>query len=60
MSPSPEPRLHRHRRRGGRGYDAAIKLLAFTDYVYRRRDGVLYGERAFSVFLGALARRCRS
>ena len=41
-------------RRPGRKYDGAIKLLAFTDYVYRRRDGVLYGERAFSVFLAAL------
>jgi glycosyltransferase involved in cell wall biosynthesis len=33
----------------------ALRLLAFTDYVYRQRDGVLYGERAFALFLAALA-----
>jgi glycosyltransferase involved in cell wall biosynthesis len=32
-----------------------LRLLAFTDYVYRRRDGVLYGERAFALFLAGLA-----
>src|SRR5438270_5555167 len=32
-----------------------VRLLAFTDYVYRQRDGVLYGERAFALFLAALA-----
>lgn len=32
-----------------------LRLLAFTDYVYRRRDGVVYGERAFALFLAALA-----
>jgi glycosyltransferase involved in cell wall biosynthesis len=32
-----------------------VRLLAFTDYVYRQRDGVLYGERAFALFLTALA-----
>ncbi|MEA2146722.1 MAG: hypothetical protein QOG59_2309, partial [Solirubrobacteraceae bacterium] len=53
--PSTAVRIHANRRLRGRKYDGAIKLLAFTDYVYRRRDGVLYGERAFSVFLGALA-----
>jgi glycosyltransferase involved in cell wall biosynthesis len=55
IRPSPARRNDHTRRRRGRKYDGAIKLLAFTDYVYRRRDGVLYGERAFSVFLGALA-----
>lgn len=40
----------------GRTYDICqLRLLAFTDYVYRRRDGVLYGERAFALFLAALA-----
>jgi glycosyltransferase involved in cell wall biosynthesis len=32
-----------------------VRLLAFTDYVYRQRDGVVYGERAFALFLGALS-----
>jgi glycosyltransferase involved in cell wall biosynthesis len=34
---------------------SVLRLLAFTDYVYRRRDGVLYGERAFALFLAGLA-----
>lgn len=32
-----------------------LRLVAFTDYVYRRSEGVLYGERAFALFLGGLA-----
>jgi glycosyltransferase involved in cell wall biosynthesis len=32
-----------------------MKVVAFTDYVYREIDGVVYGERAFALFLGALA-----
>jgi glycosyltransferase involved in cell wall biosynthesis len=32
-----------------------VRLVAFTDYVYREVDGVVYGERAFAVFLSALA-----
>lgn len=32
-----------------------MRLVAFTDYVYREVDGVIYGERAFAVFLSALA-----
>jgi glycosyltransferase involved in cell wall biosynthesis len=32
-----------------------VRLLTFTDYVYREVDGVVYGERAFAVFLAALA-----
>ncbi len=32
-----------------------MRLVAFTDYVYRELDGVVYGERAFAVFLSALA-----
>lgn len=31
-----------------------MKLVAFTEYVYHRIDGTLYGERAFAVFLGGL------
>jgi glycosyltransferase involved in cell wall biosynthesis len=34
-----------------------VKLVAFTDYVYRRVDGVVYGERAFALFLAALGER---
>jgi glycosyltransferase involved in cell wall biosynthesis len=32
-----------------------VRLLAFTDYVYRQRRGVVYGERAFALFLGGLS-----
>ncbi len=32
-----------------------MRLVTFTDYVYREVDGVVYGERAFAVFLAALA-----
>ena len=32
-----------------------MKLVAFTDYVYRETNGVVYGERAFALFLAALA-----
>jgi glycosyltransferase involved in cell wall biosynthesis len=32
-----------------------LRVLAFTDYVYRRIDGTLYGERAFALFLAALS-----
>jgi glycosyltransferase involved in cell wall biosynthesis len=35
--------------------DDAVKLVAFTDYVYREVNGVIYGERAFALFLAALA-----
>lgn len=31
-----------------------MKLVAFTEYIYHRVDGRLYGERAFAVFLGSL------
>jgi hypothetical protein len=34
-----------------------LKLVAFTDYVYRRRDGAIYAERAFALFLTALGDR---
>src|SRR5947209_10816310 len=32
-----------------------MRLLVYTDYVYREKDGVIHGERAFAVFLGALS-----
>jgi glycosyltransferase involved in cell wall biosynthesis len=32
-----------------------VKVVAFTDYVYREVDSVVYGERAFALFLAALA-----
>lgn len=32
-----------------------MRVVAFTDYVYREIDGVVYGERAFALFLAALA-----
>ncbi len=32
-----------------------MRLVAFTDYVYREVDGTVYSERAFAVFLAALA-----
>lgn len=31
-----------------------LRVVAFTDYVYRQRNGVTYGERAFALFLAAL------
>ena len=31
-----------------------MKLVAFTDYVYSQRGEILYGERAFALFLVAL------
>lgn len=37
-----------------RKYDEPVKLVAFTDYVYSQRGEILYGERAFALFLVAL------
>jgi glycosyltransferase involved in cell wall biosynthesis len=31
-----------------------MRLAVYTDYVYRRVDGVVYAERAFALFLAAL------
>ena len=33
-----------------------MKLLVYTDYVYRREGGALYAERAFALFLAELRR----
>jgi glycosyltransferase involved in cell wall biosynthesis len=33
-----------------------VRLVVYTDYLYRERDGQVFGERAFVRFLGALAR----
>jgi glycosyltransferase involved in cell wall biosynthesis len=32
-----------------------LKLAVYTDYVYRRVEGTVYAERAFALFLAALA-----
>ena len=32
------------------------RVLAYTDYLYRQRDGTVFAERAFVHFLGAMAR----
>jgi glycosyltransferase involved in cell wall biosynthesis len=32
-----------------------MKLAVYTDYVYAEQDGVIYAERAFALFLAALA-----
>ena len=33
---------------------APVRVAVFTDYVYRQRDGRLYAERAFALFLARL------
>ena len=33
-----------------------MRLIVYTDSVYRQRDGVIYGEVAFTLFLAALGR----
>src|SRR5438270_10298776 len=33
-----------------------MRLVVYTDYLYRDRGGAVFGERAFVRFLGALAR----
>jgi glycosyltransferase involved in cell wall biosynthesis len=37
------------------GDDGRVKLVAFTDYVYHKIGGRVYAERAFALFLAALA-----
>ena len=37
-----------------RKYDEPVKLVAFTDYVYSQKGEILYGERAFALFLVSL------
>jgi len=32
-----------------------VRLAVYTDYAYHREDGAIYGERAFTLFLGELA-----
>ncbi len=34
-----------------------MAVVVYTDYVYRERGGVVYGERAFALFLTALGER---
>jgi glycosyltransferase involved in cell wall biosynthesis len=33
---------------------AVTRLAAYTDYVYKRRDGAIYAQRAFALFLARL------
>jgi glycosyltransferase involved in cell wall biosynthesis len=35
-----------------------MRLVAYTDYVYRASDGVVYAERAFALFLAAVGSHC--
>jgi glycosyltransferase involved in cell wall biosynthesis len=32
-----------------------VRVAAYTDYVYKRRDGAVYAQRAFALFLARLA-----
>jgi glycosyltransferase involved in cell wall biosynthesis len=32
----------------------AVRLAVYTDYVYKRRDGAIYAQRAFALFLARL------
>jgi hypothetical protein len=38
---------------------AAMRLGVYTDYIYRRADGIVYAERAFALFLGGTESRSR-
>src|SRR3954447_9920870 len=33
---------------------APVRLAVYTDYVYKRRDGAVYAQRAFALFLARL------
>jgi glycosyltransferase involved in cell wall biosynthesis len=35
-----------------------VRVVVYTDYVYREVEGVVYGERAFALFLAALSDHC--
>jgi glycosyltransferase involved in cell wall biosynthesis len=37
-----------------------VRLAAYTDYVYKRRDGAVYAQRAFALFLARLGREVES
>jgi glycosyltransferase involved in cell wall biosynthesis len=37
-----------------------LRLAAYTDYVYKQRDGQVYAQRAFAVFLARLASEVES
>lgn len=34
-----------------------MRLVVYTDYVYRRRDGVLFAQRAFALFMARVGER---
>lgn len=36
-----------------------MRVVVFTDYVYREVDGAIHGERAFALFLAALSEHCQ-
>src|SRR3954466_12396609 len=38
----------------------AVRLAAYTDYVYKQRDGQVYAQRAFALFLARLGREVDS
>ncbi|HWE32968.1 MAG TPA: glycosyltransferase [Solirubrobacteraceae bacterium] len=35
-----------------------MRVVVYTDYVYREVEGVVYGDRAFALFLAALSEHC--
>jgi glycosyltransferase involved in cell wall biosynthesis len=37
-----------------------VRLAAYTDYVYKRRDGAVYAQRAFALFLARIGREVES
>jgi glycosyltransferase involved in cell wall biosynthesis len=38
----------------------AVRLAVYTDYVYKQRDGAVYAQRAFALFLARLGREVDS
>lgn len=45
---------------GGSADASRLRVAVYTDYVYRRIDGVIHAERAFALFLSALRDHVRS
>jgi glycosyltransferase involved in cell wall biosynthesis len=37
-----------------------VRLAAYTDYVYKRRDGAVYAQRAFALFLARIGQEVES
>src|SRR3954469_22738009 len=40
--------------------DGRLRLAAYTDYVYKQRDGQVYAQRAFAMFLARLGQEVES